>query len=191
MISNNLEVPVLSYKARLKVPKYLQYILEPGKRALLHQSHAVELGFAYTDFKIQGATVEKLILLLMKRPSVPHLTIGSVYVGLTRVKRGEDIRIWPMSLTEDNIRHLTKLKRTVGIQMWKTNYANGIWNKSGLEGQIIKKYKTALNELKTEDLESKNVFQLRLLARGLNLQHRNIPKEALINVVYRQRRAKF
>ena len=91
-----------------------------------------ELGFAYTDYKIQGATVEKFVLLLMKRPTVPHLPIGSVYVGITRVKRNADLRLWPMDITDDNIKHLTKLRRNVGLRIWKNNYVNGHWNMAGL-----------------------------------------------------------
>lgn len=185
ILSNNVEVPVLSYKARINVPKYLRYNLEPGKRALLHQSHAVELGFAYTDFKIQGATVEKLILLLMKRPSVPHLTIGSVYVGFTRVKRNEDLRIWPMKIVDDNIIHLTKLKRSVGLRMWKNNYINGRWNMAGFKNYNTKKYKIAIETLQSINLASTNIAELRKLAKELNIQHRNIPINPLLKILQR------
>ena len=68
----------------------------------------------------------------MKRPSVPHLTICSVYVGLTRVKRGDDIRIWQMEITDDRMKHLTKLKRSVGLRLWGEKYINGRWYMTSL-----------------------------------------------------------
>lgn len=182
VLSQNVEVPVLSYKARLKVPKYMRYNIEPGRRALLHQSHAVELGFAYPDFKFQGATVDKIILLLTKRPSVPHLSISSVYVGITRVKRGEDIRIWPMPITNESTRHLTKLRRSVGLHLWMKNYFNGIWNKSGLQSHQKQKMKAAIHYLvKTKaDLLTKPMPKLRCIAKTLCMQHRNMPKDILL-----------
>ncbi len=156
--------------------------LNGGVRALLHQSHAVELGFSYTDYKIQGATVEKIILMLLKRPSVPHLTISSVYVGITRVKRGEDIRIWPMPMTYESTLHLTKLRRNIGLHLWMKNYIKGVWNKSGLQGFNKRRLATAVENVISmkADLNKKNVSQLRVIAKSLDMQHRTIPKVALL-----------
>jgi len=172
---------VKSYKSSLKVPKYMRFNLEPGKRTLLHQSHAVELGFAYTDYKIQGATVDKLILMLQKRPCVPHLTIGSVHVGLTRVKKGDDIRIWPMDITPESVQHLTKLRRSIGLKIWKSNYNNGRWDECGLRHISEQEYRKKILELNKIDLDTQNVKKLRKLAMHLNIQHRSIPQTALID----------
>ena len=94
----------------------MRFNLEPGKRTLLHQSHAVDLGFSYTDYKIQGATVDKLILMLQKRPCVPHLTIGSVHVGLTRDKKGDDLRIWPMDITPESVNLTVVANHSIGMR---------------------------------------------------------------------------
>ena len=126
----------------------------------------------------------------MKRPSVPHLTIGSVYVGLTRVRSGDDIRIWPMKITPENVAHLTKLRRSVGLKIWKTNYINGEWNECGLQHFTQKEYKDKLTALQSIDLETKNVAELRNIAKGLNIQHRNLPQAALIETLQSLRSGK-
>jgi hypothetical protein len=121
----------------------------------------------------------------MKRPSVPHLTTGSVYVGLTRVRRGADIRIWPMPITHESVQHLTKLRRNIGLTIWKGNYINGQWQKAGLRDFNKKKYQAALNDLKAlgKDLLTKKMPALRAISKRLYLQHRNTPHNALLKTL--------
>ena len=60
-----------------------------------HEGHQLELGFAFTFHKVQGATLAQLILDLNFKPS-NLATFSAVYVGLTRVKSFDDIRLLPV-----------------------------------------------------------------------------------------------
>ncbi len=72
--------------------------------------HFVDLGFSFTDFKMQGLTVkkgQKLILVLNRQTA--KFDIGTISVGLSRVTRIEDIRILPLDLDNPaDIKHLLR-----------------------------------------------------------------------------------
>ena len=59
-----------------------------------HESHMVELGFAFTFFKVQGATLS-CVLLDLNFESAMERKAAAVYVGLSRVKHSDDMRILP------------------------------------------------------------------------------------------------
>ena len=44
------------------------------------------LAFALTDFKLQGRTLAKLILLLSNRMKAPWITLAAFYVFISRVR---------------------------------------------------------------------------------------------------------
>jgi len=60
-----------------------------------HEAHQLELGFAFTFHKVQGATLAAMILDLNFKPQ-NLATFSAVYVGLTRVKSFDDIRLLPV-----------------------------------------------------------------------------------------------
>ena len=68
--------------------------------------HAVELGFACTSQKIQGQTCNRLILDLNPRPFLPKIEYHSLYVGLSRVRTGQHLRIMPLHQKVMNLNYL-------------------------------------------------------------------------------------
>ena len=48
-------------------------------------THEVDLGFAFTDYKLQGLTLDKLIIMLNQQEARHDL--ATVYVGISRLRR--------------------------------------------------------------------------------------------------------
>ena len=55
----------------------------------------VDLGFAFTDYKVQCLTLDQLIIMLNKDAALHDL--ATIYVGISRVTRIVDLRIWPIN----------------------------------------------------------------------------------------------
>jgi hypothetical protein len=58
-------------------------------------TYDVELAFVITFHKCQGRTLQKVILDLNKQTGQGNVNYSSLYVGLSRVRKGDDIRILP------------------------------------------------------------------------------------------------
>ena len=54
--------------------------------------HPLDLGFAYTDFKIQGLTIDRLVVMLNKEQSA-RIDLATLYVAFSRVKRSDHLRL--------------------------------------------------------------------------------------------------
>jgi len=102
------------------------------RRALSASTSGFDLGFSATFHKIQGKTVEKIILCLNKEPrDLGRLTTQALYVGITRVRRNRDMRIFPLP-SGQNLDHLLRLKVDPKIKEWRSHYnANGCWQPAG------------------------------------------------------------
>ena len=71
-----------------------------------------ELAYCFTFHKIQGVTVDEIVLDLGKRPHVlGHLDFFGVYVALSRVRSLEGIRILPFRAAGDD--HLRRFKKPI------------------------------------------------------------------------------
>lgn len=75
-----------------------------------------ELAFAVTYHKVQGMTLNKIILDL-NGDGHAALTAAQVYVGISRVRRGDDIRILP--LRDGSARKLNDLEFRKEILAWR------------------------------------------------------------------------
>ena len=106
----------------------------PNSGHLQFKPHGCELGFAYTVHKVQGHTCSKIILQLNKRPFVPKITFNSLLVSLSRVSRGENIRLMPIHPGSEDLSYLSKLEPPKELSEWlsffvKDNSGVGeIWN---------------------------------------------------------------
>ena len=81
-----------------------------------------ELGFAITFHKVQGQTTDRIILALEKPArGMGLLTAHSLYVGLTRVRANEHMRILPLT-PGCNLRHLLELEIESGLRKFLDNY---------------------------------------------------------------------
>jgi hypothetical protein len=78
----------------------------------------VELAFALTFHKSQGATLGKVILQVRKRPSgLGNVSHAALYVALTRVTNPADIRVFSSPATAQ-LHYLNKLKPLKDIEEW-------------------------------------------------------------------------
>jgi hypothetical protein len=81
-----------------------------------HDSHAVDLGFAFTFYKVQGATMENVILdLNFQRRN--ECTFSAVYVGLSRVRSVNNLRLLPITLAKVGT-WLNELKWADELLIW-------------------------------------------------------------------------
>ena len=86
-------VPILVSGEPLEVDLYsiraAQHGL-PGKVEVY--SHGYILAFALTDFKLQGRTLPRLLISLVRRPNPPYIDINSFYVIVSRVTGFDGLR---------------------------------------------------------------------------------------------------
>ena len=102
-----------------------------GVPRLLHFVAAtLTLAFAVTDFKLQGKTLDELVLSLAPRPFPPHLDIKGFYVFVSRVRRRARLRVLHKPSEEDGgFSHILALQYAPELGVWDQGYdANGDWN---------------------------------------------------------------
>ena len=90
--------------------------------------HPVMNGMAITYEKLQGATVDRVILVLNddNGTKLGKISIQKLYVGLSRVRHGKHLAIWPAKL--DDLAYLTKLVSDERMRAWFRHYdENGFW----------------------------------------------------------------
>ena len=101
--------------------------------------HEVELGFAFTDYKLQGRTIDYFVLCLAPRTSPPHFTLNSFAMLFSRVRTGKKIFALGLKDTSSkstqhlqqlkSTQHLQQLKHSVQIVLWEHGYdSTGIWS---------------------------------------------------------------
>ena len=127
------------------------------------RQHKVEPGFAFTYNKLQGATLERLILVLNdhSKTKLGRMTLQKLFVALSRVRMGKHLAVFPCRTSD--LQYLTKLKNSDKLLAWATNYAEpeGTWKPGILlfgdvtalfekvrqTGGLVKAKKTALRTL--------------------------------------------
>ena len=89
VVADKIVFAVPKVKERIQVGKGSRYSF-----CVTVEKPAYELAFVNTIHKMQGATVKRLIISLLKRPNLPsRADFHSIYVALTRVTSGSDFRI--------------------------------------------------------------------------------------------------
>jgi hypothetical protein len=83
------------------------------------KDHAVSLAFAVTDYKLQGRSLDRLIVSLAPREFEPELDITAVYVLLSRVRTRAGLRVLAMPTDWD---HLRALRHTPVMTIWEKAY---------------------------------------------------------------------
>jgi hypothetical protein len=93
------------------------------------QEHALDLAFAVTFHKLQGRTIDRLIVNLNQPPQPPFLSFESVYVALTRVRRGDHVRLVRPPPGKD-LGHLLQLRARQTTTHWLAGFdAAGTWHR--------------------------------------------------------------
>ena len=102
-------------------------------RPLVFRKHPVDLLFAVTYHKLQGLTLDKLILTINKHPNpFLRLVLSSLYVGISRVHNLSEVRVLPY--TDEDVDYLVKMKFDDLLPAWIKNYTNeGRWKYDGFK----------------------------------------------------------
>ena len=100
-------------------------------RFINFRMHAINLLFAVTYHKLQGVTLDKLILAINKHPNPKlRLLLSSLYVGISRVHNLDEVRVLPFN--EDDIQYLLSLQYDELLTAWINNYTeDGLWKFDG------------------------------------------------------------
>ena len=95
------------------------------------RAHAVELAFALTFHKVQGKTVQRVILDLNLRPFNPHLSFTALLVAISRVRKSSDFRLL-RAQPGQTFDHLLRLVPDKDLSLWLSGFRNncGIWDPS-------------------------------------------------------------
>ena len=136
LVPGEVVIPIglCTSKTRIKAKCQFQNKLYKGNVDLTE--HRVEFGFVVTFHKVQGKTLNKVILELNKRPFQPSLTFNMLLVALSRVKSREGIRIVKLR-TGNNLDYLKQLKRDSDLRIWLAGFdQNGIWNAGVSANQV-------------------------------------------------------
>lgn len=83
--------------------------------------------FALTDFKLQGRTLDKLILSICTRPCPPWLKLVDFYVLVSRVRFFNALRL--LFKDKQALQNLTSLQHDVYLEAWDNSYdSDGMWS---------------------------------------------------------------
>ena len=99
-------------------------------KTLSCNEHPITLAFAVTDFKLQGKTLDKLILSIARRPFPPHLDLKAFYVMISRVRARRGLRLLHRPAKRaGGLSYLQKLCHAPALKAWNTHYdAAGDWD---------------------------------------------------------------
>ena len=170
---------------------------------LQRNRHQVDLGFAVTYHKIQGQTLEQVILVLHRRKSKQLLSMcfEMLYVAVTRVRRASDIRVlfFPdgkpgtqAKRVDGGLEHLKQLKRSKHFDAWLASYdKDGNWSGEELLKKADADKNHAMQLLKrNKALTAYKIKTLKPIAAALGLQIANAPgktyprKEQFVTAIY-------
>ena len=130
-----IEVPFDKKKRRICL-KPMRRTFEYGKRNIKYRGHQCDLAFAVTYHKMQGKTLDSIILSLNAITGISQkifpITMFSLYVGCSRVHNHDQLRILPLS--EDVREFLKKLRWPEELRLFFQNFdKNGRWKANGLK----------------------------------------------------------
>ena len=136
------------------------------------------LGWSFTYHKTQGLTCPKLVLALGRRKSCRlgyNIKFEALYVRLSRVKRGADLKIWPT--TRASLEYLKHLTVDEDKRLWDRGYTEkGKWRPREIRKQDLARQKevmAALEEIEDYDalLPKNSLLTCNVLKRYLSHLH--------------------
>ena len=89
-------VQVVPMLLNMRSPRNLKVAKQARLRKLTFYDFGIDLAFALTYYKVQGLTLDRVIL-DMDTTVMPKINVAAIYVGLSRVRRGDHIRCLPTS----------------------------------------------------------------------------------------------
>jgi hypothetical protein len=152
-------LPLSDAKVEIPLPgTWVTYTDRDGKRTgkrgtknYSTTSHSFDLGFTLTYHKAQGHTLDKVVLVLGDAPNhIATVEYEALYVGLSRVRSGDDIRYLKFN-ERDKLYHLRRnrtMKRPRELVFWRNGYdENGHWQPKLLQHVQATRRKEAYRKL--------------------------------------------
>ena len=140
------------------IPLRLEYAEDVVQNVkLAFKQFPLDLGFATTFHKVQGQTLERVIMFLHERKTrqLAKLQWESLYVAMTRVKSGDNMRVCYRGSEDttrkntDGLQHLKKLRRPELYDVWQAAYdKDGYWDPTNLETEALRAQKFLRHKLK-------------------------------------------
>ena len=131
LVEDCIVVPVKVSQHRFQVDTNSLYaILNNVPKSVHYRSHAITLAFAVTDYKLQGKTLDDLILSINPRSLPPHLDLKGFYVLVSRVRKLKGLHLLaPPGTGKRDLRYLFKLVHKKELAIWNGGYdAYGYWD---------------------------------------------------------------
>ena len=99
-------IPLVAMTCRIDVHCYINVRNKKGKAVVLTSAHPFRLTFGYFYRGIQRRSMDKIIL-CVDHNCRPALTYNALYVGISRVHEGENIRVLRLQdgSSDDDWRH--------------------------------------------------------------------------------------
>ena len=82
--------------------------------------HGFDLGFSVTFYKVQGKTINRVILDLAQRPGSHQVSHPALYVGMSRIRRSQDLRLLP--LDPNSKQRLRNLRPSRDLLEWLSSF---------------------------------------------------------------------
>ena len=87
---------------------------------LIAKQHPYQLAFVLTDYKLQGRTMNKLIISAPPRDENPHYKLSTLLVFTTRVHKRSQLRL--LQRDAGAIKQLTQLRQSKSLALWSHSY---------------------------------------------------------------------
>lgn len=118
----------LLFPTRLFSSAYLSILA--GTKAIHIQRHCFQPGFAYTFYKAQGLTINRVVIVAYERPGPKYkfvkISLNDLYVAFSRVCERKHVRLeydMGQGLCYDmRIKHLLRLRYGADLRDWTKNY---------------------------------------------------------------------
>ena len=175
-------IPISANKDKSPIEQFLKHAPRTAKECLggrrpAVRAHPIEPGFSYTYNKLQGATMDRLILVLHDLTSVKlgAMTLQKVYVALSRVREGKHLAIFPA--TSNQLQHLVTKKYPSQLQAWDTHYdQTGNWKTGAI---ILPEVDVIFNRVwlltqSHDALAKANGVTLKAACRALGITYANL-----------------
>ena len=131
--------------------------------------HEIQQGFVFTYNKLQGATIDRLILLLcnVTKYKLGDMSIHKLYVALSRVRNRKHLAIF--NVKDEDLEYLLKKRYSDRLVAWYGNYdTNGNW-KSNNELIFEDVNKLYDDVYKNDGLEKAKVTVLKEICKKLDI----------------------
>ena len=130
LVDGYVVVPIVkSHHAETHDTASLWACMKCVPKTLRFHKHPVDLSFAVTDFKLQGKTLDELILSIAPRPFLPRLDLKGFYVMVSRVRMRKRLRVLHKpARAKGALDLLAKMRHTAELSAWDASYdASGDW----------------------------------------------------------------